>query len=91
MQDEIDAFIEEIEEEVRMAMEEAGKAAVAYNIANGDYQDRTGHLRASNYYEVTEEGLEIGNSADYAEYVESKGYMVCSGGALLAEKILNGN
>ena len=91
MQDEIDSILDQIEDEVRRAMEEAGKAAVAYNIANGDYKDRTGHLRASNYYEVTEEGLEIGNSADYAEFVESKGYMVCSGGALLAEKLLNGN
>lgn len=88
---EVSEFIEEGTEEVVEAMKLAGEAAVAWNIANGDYQDRTGNLRASNYYEVAEDGLIVGNSADYAGYVESKGYMVCSEGALLAEKILNGD
>ena len=91
MQDDVDSLMEEVYREVYEAMDAAGRAAVDYNVENGDYQDRTGHLRASNYYEVQEDGLVIGNSAEYADYVESKGYMVCSGGALLAEKILNGN
>ena len=69
----------------------AGQAAVAHNIIHGDYRDRTGNLRRSNYYKVDDDGLTVGNSADYADNVESKGYMVCSEGALLAEKILNGD
>lgn len=90
MQDEIDAIMQEIRDEVVERMELAGRRAVEYNIENGSYRDRTGHLRSSNYYKVGEDGLVVGNSADYAEAVESRGYMVCSGGALLAEKILNG-
>ena len=91
MRDEIDSFIDQIYDEVYEKMELAGLAAVAHNVLNGDYRDRTGNLRASNYYEVEDDGLTIGNSADYAEAVEAKGYMVCSEGALLAEKLLNGN
>lgn len=88
---EVDRFFSEVEEEVKDAMEEAGKAAVEYNKENGDYHDRTGHLRESNYYEVHKDGLVVGNRADYAEDVEARGYMVCSGGALLAERMLNGD
>ena len=84
-------FFEDGKREVEDRMREAGEAAVQYNIENGDYRNRTGHLRRSNFYRVTDDGLEVGNSADYAENVESKGYMVCSGGALLAERILNGD
>ena len=72
-------------------MRKAGEAAVEYNKEHGDYRNRTGHLRASNYYEVDESGLTVGNSAEYAGYVEARGYMVCSEGALLAERILNGD
>ena len=91
MQDEIQEFLDDVKQEIHDRMVEAGEAAVAWNVANGDYRDRTGNLRRSNYYEVSEEGLTIGNSADYAGYVESKGYMVCTEGALLAERILNGD
>lgn len=89
--EDVSRFLQEGVQEVRDAMEEAGKAAVQYNIENGDYRNRTGHLRASNYYKVEDDGLVVGNSAEYAEHVEARGYMVCSGGALLAYKILNGN
>ena len=88
---EVDEFLEEGMEEVMDEMRRAGEAAVAWNIEHGDYQNRTGNLRASNYYEVEEDGLIVGNSAEYAGYVESRGYMVCSEGALLAEKLLNGD
>lgn len=84
-------FLEEGKREVMEAMEKAGQAAVDYNVDNGSYKNRTGHLRASNYYKVDEEGLEVGNSADYAGGVEAMGYMVCSEGALIAERMLNGN
>lgn len=79
----------EIREDVYRRMEAAGEAADEYNVENGDYRNRTGHLRASNFHRVEEDSLVVGNSADYAEYVESRGYMVCSGGALLAEQMLN--
>lgn len=86
---EIDEFIEEGMREIRQMMDAAGRAAVEYNVINGDYKNRTGNLRRSNYYEVDDDELIIGNHADYASFVESKGYMVCSEGALFAEKILN--
>ena len=85
---EIERFLADGYNEVQEAMRQAGEAAVEYNRENGDYQDRTGNLRASNYYDVDENELVVGNSAEYAGYVESKGFMVCSGGALLAESML---
>lgn len=86
---EIDQFFQEGINEVMSEMERAGQAAVQHNVENGDYKNRTGRLRRSNYYRVNVEGLEIGNSAPYASDVESRGYMVCSEGALLAEQMLN--
>lgn len=89
----IEMFLAEGYAEVEADMESVGESAVAYNVANGDYKNRTGNLRRSNYYKIDKDGdiptrLEIGNSADYAEDVESRGYMVASGGFLLAESIL---
>lgn len=86
---EIDQFFQEGINEVMSEMERAGQAAVQHNVENGDYKNRTWRLRHSNYYRVNVEGLEIGNSAPYASDVESRGYMVCSEGALLAEQMLN--
>ena len=86
---EIDQFFRDGVSDVMHAMEKAGEAGVAHNIKNGNYRNRSGRLRRSNYYKVDEEGLEVGNSADYASDVEARGYMVCSEGALLAEQILN--
>lgn len=94
----IEQVLAEIEEqiysEVEASMVEAGEAATEYNRKNGDYQNITGNLRRSNYYEIVKEKgklttLVIGNSADYASFVESRGRMVATGGALLAEKMLN--
>ena len=87
----VQSFLQEGMDEVQQRMMEAGEAAVEYNKEHGNYRNRTGNLRASNYYEVDEEGLKVGNSADYASDVEARGYMVCSEGALLAERILNGD
>ena len=86
---EIEQFFREGVREVMDRMDEAGEAAVRHNVEHGDYRNRTGHLRSSNFYEVDESGLTIGNSADYAADVEARGYMVCSEGALLAEQMLN--
>ena len=86
-------ILDDIYSEVGAAMEAAGESAVEYNIKNGDYHNVTGNLRRSNYYEVEYDGnrptkLVIGNHADYAEEVESRGKMVITGGVLLAESML---
>ena len=86
---EIDQFFRDGVQEVMDEMSRVGEIAVQHNIEHGNYQNRTGNLRRSNYYEVDEEGLTIGDSADYASDVEARGYMVCSEGALLAEQMLN--
>ena len=87
----VSSFLREGMDEVEARMRAAGERAVEYNKEQGNYRNRTGNLRASNYYEVGEEGLVVGNKAEYASDVEARGYMVCSEGALLAERLLNGN
>lgn len=84
----VNRFFERAKKEVMSEMDRVGRKAVSYAKATGDYEDHTGNLRASNAYEVTEEGLKIMNTADYAAYVESKGYTVCSEAALFAEQQL---
>ena len=42
----------------------------------------------SNDYDVDKDGLTLKNEAEYASFVESKGYDVLSGAALHAEKRL---
>lgn len=81
-------YMDKCTKEVYQSMEEAGRRAVEYNKKFGSYQNRTGHLRASNDYEVKGDILTIKNDADYASHVEHRGYMVASTGALVAEKEL---
>ena len=80
---EIEKFFDDARREVRDYLSELGQRAVDANIAEGDYQNRTGNLRRSNYYKADENGLEIGNSADYASLVESRGYNVIDSGVKL--------
>lgn len=85
----LDECYETIEAELRAA----GESAVKYNIEHGDYKNHTGKLRRSNFYKVKKSGdipiaLTIGNRAEYASNVESKGYSVVTGGVLHAEQIL---
>ena len=87
--EEINQFLREGVKEVMDEMTRVGEICVRHNIEAGDYKNRTGNLRRSNYYEVGETELIIGNSADYASNVESRGYMVCSEGAVMAEQMLN--
>ena len=90
----VDSFFEQGENEVKEVEEKVGKAAVEYAVQHGSYQNRTGTLRKSNRYSVSDEGLELKNDAkspegyNYASNVESKGYEVLSGAALFAEKRL---
>ena len=69
-------------------MADTGDAAVKDAKANHTYQNRTGNLEASNDYDVDKDGLTLDNTADYASYVEAKGFDVLSGPALRAEKKL---
>ena len=74
--------------QVRQKMEEVGEEAVEYAVKNGDYQDQTGYLRSRNQAKATDKKLEVFNDAEYASYVEAKGYEVISGAALYAEQRL---
>lgn len=74
--------------EVEKEMINIGEDAKNFAIEHGTYQNRTGNLRKSNDYDVSEKGLEIKNDAEYASFVESKGFDVISGAALNAEKTL---
>ena len=90
----VDSFFDKGESEVKEVEEKVGKEAVEYAVRHGSYQDRTGTLRKSNKYLVSDEGLELKNDAkspkgyNYASSVESKGYEVLSGAALFAERRL---
>lgn len=84
----VDNAFNQLNEEVKSAMTEAGKIGVAYAKEHGNYQDITGTLRKSNTYEVEADGLVLKNEAEYASYVEAKGFEVLSGAALEIEKNL---
>ena len=84
----MDSFLEQGCEEVKAIEEKVGKEAVDYAVKNGNYQNRTGTLRKSNKYSVQDDGLELRNEAEYASFVESKGYEVLTGAAIYAEKRL---
>lgn len=81
-------FLKDEEWKVQSKMIDVGDEATNYAKQNGNYQDRTGYLRASNEYDVDETGLTLKNEAEYASFVESKGYEVLSNAALYAEKRL---
>lgn len=84
----VDDAFDELKRNARQLMEAVGKQAVDYAVANGDYRDVTGRLRASNEYEVTDEGLILRNTAPYAAEKEAEGKDVIGGAALFAESAL---
>lgn len=84
----LDAFMQEVEQEIVAEFAAVGEEAVAYAKEHGSYHDVTGRLRRSNKYKASLEGLKIYNDAPYAQAVESKGYEVITGAALYAEKRL---
>ena len=84
----VDRFFDDGEREVEKTMIDVGDAAVKDAKENHTYQNRTGNLEASNDYDVDKDGLTLENTADYASYVEAKGFDVLSGPALRAEKKL---
>lgn len=84
----VDKFFDDGEWEVESAMIDVGDEAVKDAEESGNYQDHTLTLRTSNGYDVDKDGLTLENTADYASYVEAKGYDVLSSPALRAEKKL---
>ena len=84
----VDKFFDDVEWEVQKGMIDVGDEAVKDAKANHTYQNRTGNLEKSNTFDVDKDGLTLENSADYASYVEAKGFDVLSGAALRAEKKL---
>lgn len=80
-----DNLLEQVKRAVMEVQERVGRNFVENAKAEGNYRDRTGNLRRSNYYENHEDGLVVGNKADYASLVEAKGYEVSSTFALRAE------
>lgn len=84
----VEQFFDNLEWEVEKGMIDVGDAAVNDAEESGTYQDHTLTLRTSNTYDVDKDGLTLENTADYASYVEAKGFEVLSGSALRAEKKL---
>lgn len=84
----VDSFLANEEWEVQKKMIDVGDESVKYAEDNGNYQDHTLTLRTSNDYDVDETGLTLKNEAEYASFVESKGFEVLGSAALYAEKRL---
>lgn len=84
----VDQFFDDVEWEVQKGMIDVGDEAVKDAKANHTYQNRTGNLEKSNAFDVDKDGLTLENTADYASYVEAKGFVVLSEPALRAEKKL---
>ena len=76
----VERFLSEGRREVGEYLQDLGDRAAEQNRRDGDYTDRTGNLRASNFADGNEEGMVLGNTAEYASYVESKGYNVIDSG-----------
>lgn len=84
----IERFFTEGKQEVKAYFEDLGQRAVDLNIADGDYNNITYNLRRSNYFEASEDELVVGNKADYASNVESRGRNVIDSGVkLIMEEI----
>ena len=84
----VDQFLKDGEWEVEKKMIDVGDESVKYAEEHGTYQDHTLNLRTSNKFDVDKDGLTLENTAEYASYVEAKGFDVLSSAALQAEKKL---
>lgn len=84
----VEAFFQQGESEVVAKVSEIGEESIQYAKDNGTYKDRTGTLRQSNDSEADITGLTLTNEAEYASFVEAKGFEVLSSAALYAEKRL---
>ncbi len=84
----VEVFFQQGESEVVAKVSEIGEESIQYAKDNGTYKDRTGTLRQSNDSEADITGLTLKNEAEYASFVEAKGFEVLSSAALYAEKRL---
>ena len=84
----VEKFFQDGTWEVEKKMIDVGDESVKFAEERGTYQDHTLNLRTSNKFDVDENGLTLENTAEYASYVEAKGFDVLSGAALHAEKEL---
>ena len=66
IKDEIDAFFAQGEREVDEFLDRLGKTAVEFDKTNGNYRNRTGNLRRSNYSNVHN------TSSFFAAWISSK-------------------
>lgn len=72
----VDQFFDDLDWEVQKGMIDVGDAAVKDAEESGTYQDHTLTLRTSNTFDVDKDELTLENTADYASYVEAKGFEV---------------
>lgn len=86
--DEVEAFFKQGEKEVDEFLDKIGSEAEALNKENGNYRNRTYNLRKSNFHEVKDHTLTIGNKASYATDVSSRGYDVIDSGIHYVKKKL---
>lgn len=84
----VDDFFDEGEWEVEKVMIDVGDTAIKDAEESGTYQDHTLTLRTSNQFDIDKDGLILENTAEYASYVEAKGFEVLGSSALRAEKKL---
>ena len=86
-----DAF-DEFRDDLKNDLEDLGARATQDCKLKGAYTDRTGNLRASNKYEVIandeETSLILENTAEYASFVEAKGFNVMAETTLMIENEL---
>jgi len=89
---EFDSEMENLKGELVSTMTAEGEQGVDYAVKNGSYKNHTFKLRRSNKASVTATDdtveLDMENTAEYASYVEAKGYDVLSGGFLDTAKRL---
>ena len=64
---------DELKKAVKTKLAVEGENAVAYARRNGDYQDRTGNLRAGVGYAITDDGVEtMGANSKTEQFIKSK-------------------
>lgn len=76
--EEMNKAVKQCHREVKNFCEAIGQETEEYVKENANFRDVTGNLRKSYYHKVLDDGLVIGNSADYASNVEARGKEVLS-------------
>ena len=72
-QKEFNAQFNELKKAVKTKLAVEGENAVAYARRNGDYEDRTGNLRAGVGYAVTDDGIDsIGANSKTEQFIKGQ-------------------